>query len=158
MVYYNPTPWIPKEDNLLSNVEDKLRAEKRATSARTRRSRAFLPPYAIELEVTIRETHELLRLTLTKEKLGKISINLAAGEETLRKGHFNHGYHHNPDGRDIQPPHHIHFPTYNYPLLDRQHTYAYPVKADNNYIAALQKLCLDTNINLHDASLPLLGR
>jgi hypothetical protein len=108
--------------------------------------------------VTNNETREVLRLTLTKEKLGKISINLASGDEMLRKGHFNHSYHHNPNGVDIPPPHHIHFPTQNFPSLDRPHTYAYPVKADNDYLSALKKICNDTNIDLHNASLPLLRR
>lgn len=158
MPYYGPTSWIPDEDYLLFDVENRVKANKRATTAKSRRSKSFLPPYSIELDVLINETHEVLRLTLTKEKQGKVSINLAAGDDMLRKGHFNHAYHHNPNGVDIPPPHHIHFPTYNYPSLDRQHTYAYSVQADNDYLSALQKLCFDTNISLHNASLPLLRR
>jgi hypothetical protein len=83
-------------------------------------------------------------------------MNLASKDDMIRKGHFNHGYHHNPDGRDIRPPHHIHFPTVNYPALDRTHTYAYSVQANNDYISALKRLCIDTNIDLHNATLPLI--
>lgn len=158
MPYYNPIQWIPNEDQLLSHVESKLQADKRAYSKKGQQRRSFLPPQAMELDAVLNETHEVLRLTLTMEKHGKISINLAAGDEALRKGHFNHDWHHNPNGQDIPPPHHIHFPTANYPSLDRQHTYAYSVQAENNYLAALQKFCADNNIYLHNASLPLLRR
>ncbi|NQT71300.1 MAG: hypothetical protein HQ553_00850 [Chloroflexi bacterium] len=158
MAYYDPTGWIPHEDQLLPNVESKIKSSKRAGSKKSKRSKAFLPPYAMELEVLATETREIMRLSLTKEKHGKVSINLAAGDDVLRNGHFNHGYHHNPNDRDIRPPHHIHFPTSTYPSLDRHHTYAYPVKSNGDYLSALQKFCSDTNIYLHNASLPLLRR
>jgi hypothetical protein len=110
---------------------------------------------AIELDVVIEGTRELLRLSLSIEKYGKVSINLASVDEPLRKGHFNHGWHHNPDGRDIKPPNHVHFPTADYPALDRQHTYAYPVKSETDYLSALEKFCDDTNISIQAISLPL---
>ena len=158
MSYYNPISWIPPQDHLIPSVEAKIIADKRAFTSKSRRSKSFLPPYSLELDVLINGTSEMLRLTLTKENQEKVSINLSAGDDALRKGHFNHGYHHNPDGIDIPPPNHIHFPTNDYPLLDRPHTYAYVVKSDNDYLSALKKLCSDTNISLHNAALPLLRR
>lgn len=155
MAYYDPSRWISGDDALLSYVEMKVKASKRASSQSARHRKSFLPLYAIERDVVIGDTRESLRLSLSMEKQEKISINLSSGQEALRKGHFNHDWHHNPDGRNVRPPHHIHFPTANYPSLDRPHTYAYAVRSETDYLSALKGFCNDTNISIHNVSLPL---
>ncbi len=158
MAYYDPSRWIAPTDTLLTHTESKVMANKRAFSQPKRHSKSFLPLHAIELDVVLDDTRELLRLSLSIEKQGKVSINMVSGDEPLRKGHFNHGWHHNPDGRNIRPPNHMHFPTVNYPSLDRRYTYAYPVQSGTDYLSALEKFCNDTNISIHDVPLPLLRR
>lgn len=155
MAYYDPSRWIALTDTLLTHIENKVMANKRAFSQRKRHSKSFLPPHAIELDVVLDDTGELLRLSLSIEKEGNVSINMVSGDEPLRKGHFNHDWHHNPDGHNIRPPNHIHFPTANYPSLDRPNTYAYPVQSETDYLSALEKFCNDTNISIHAVPLPL---
>jgi hypothetical protein len=159
MSYYNPIKWISPDDQLAPDLESKLLADKRAYSARSGTGKSFRPPSSIELTVIIRETKETLRLIEWEDRQGKLYIELTSIDNTIfRKGHFKHDWHHNPDGRDIWPPHHIHFPTKKYPRLDRKPTYAYPVQSENDYLSALSKFCNDANIELRHASIPLLRR
>ncbi len=154
MSYYNPIRWIHHDDQLISDIEDKLMADKRARSIQTRVGKSFKPPSAIEFSVIVKETEETFRLIEWEDRAGKLYIELTSMENVFRKGHFRHDWHHNPDGRNIKPPHHIHFPTQNFPFSKRA-TYAYPVKSDNDYLSALSKFCNDTNIDLHHAAIPL---
>lgn len=166
MAYYDPSGWIDPTDSLIGEVEDRLKLEKKAQPkgvsriqrrvARTTRS--FLPPVSFELDVVIERTKELLRLTEWIDREGKVYIDLTVGSDFLRRGHFNDGWHHNPDGRDIPPWHHIHFPTVNFSNLTRHPSYAYPVQSDSDYVAALQTFCRNVNINIRAVALPLLRR
>ncbi len=158
MSYYNPINWIPSDDQLILDIEQKLTSDKRAYSRGAGSGKYLSPPSAMELAVIIGATKEVLRLTEWEDRQGKVFINLTFDEDTYRKGHFNTDWHHNPNGEDIRPPHHIHFPTVKYPKLERPPTYAYPVKSDNDYLSALTKFCEDSNIELHGASVPLLRR
>lgn len=156
MPYYDPTSWIPDDDSLVPEVETRIIADKRATASSVRSRKAFLPPYAFDLDVQVKDSTEMMRLSLTKGKLGKVYISIASGELTLRNGHFNGDYHTNPDGTHVRPPNHIHFPTKNYPSLERRHTYAYHAISNTDYLSALKKICDDSNIDLRSVSLPLL--
>lgn len=162
MGYYNPSIWIGANDRLLADVEERMKSDKQARSARDRSGKLFLPPSSLQLDIIVRETKEVLRLTERLDKLGRVRINLVGEDATFRKGHFNETrWHHNPDGRDIPPPHHSHFPSSKYPNLDRPHTYAHPVRADSNcldFLNALCTFCEYVNIELHGVSLPLLRR
>ena len=157
MSYYNPIGWVSPDDQLISDIEDKLIANKRAYSIQVGVGKAFRPPSAIEFNVTVKETGENLRLIEWEDREGKLCIQLTLTDKIFRKGHFSHDWHHNPDGRNIRPPHHIHFPTEKFPLRKRS-TYAYPVKTESDYLSALLKFCNDTNIDLHHASIPLMRR
>lgn len=158
MTYYEPIKWASSDDQLVSSVEQILRSYKRAYPRQVGVGRSFLPPSAIELDITIKETREVLRLTEWEDKQGRLFIHLVYSSEFLRKGHFNHDWHHNPDGRNVPPPHHIHFPTMKYPKLEQPPTYAYPVKTNNDYLSTLIRFCEDTNIELRGVSIPLLRR
>jgi len=166
MAYYDPSGWIDPMDSLIGEVEDRLKLDKKAQPKRAstfqRRARvttkAFLPPVALELDVAVQSTKELLRLTEWIDKAGKVYIDLIVSNDFLRKGHFNQGWHHNPDGRDIPPPHHLHFPTIKFSNLARPHSYAYPIQSNDNYLEALQAFCEHVNINIRAVSLPLLRR
>jgi len=158
MSYYNPISWISSDDQLISDIEQKLVIYKRASSRGLGSGKYLSPPSAMELAVIVEDTQEILRLTEWEDRQGKIFINLTFSEDTYRKGHFNTGWHHNPSCNDIRPPHHIHFPTVKYPKIERPITYAYPVNCDSDYLSALRKFCDDTNIELRGASIPLLRR
>lgn len=161
MLYYDPSGWIDPADHLIPEVEEKLKLEKKAGPRVSRAGKSYLPPNSMELGVLIKDTNEMLRLAEWVDKAGKVSITLSVNDEFLRQGHFNHDWHHNPNGIDIPPPHHIHFPTKRYPNLRRSPTYAYRVKElrqDCNYLDALQKFCSHTNIEIRGAPLPLLRR
>ncbi|MCJ7426779.1 MAG: hypothetical protein MUO17_06620 [Dehalococcoidales bacterium] len=158
MSYYNPRKWISPDDQLIPDVENKLITDKRAYSVQSGTGKSFKPPSSIELTVVIKETKETLRLIEWEDRQGKLSIELTSIDNIFRKGHFNQDWHHNPNGNNIRPPHHIHFPTEKYPKLDRKPTYAYPVESENDYLNALSKFCNDTNIELRYASIPLLRR
>ena len=162
MTYYNPVKWIAPDDKLIPEVEQRVMLEKHARSReRTSRS-SFLPPWEMELSITIAETAEALRMTEWIDKLGRVFIDLTHDSKTLRKGHFNQiRWHHNPDGRDISPPHHVHFPTVKYPDLDSDHlsSYAHPINTEEpraNYLTALRSFCDCVNIRIQGVSLPLL--
>lgn len=157
MAYYNPRRWIDHTDSLLLETENilKLRklARQRATSGLGRK---FLPPVFLEFDVTITGTDDVIRMTEWVDTMGKIYIDLAHDGTFLRKGHFNHGWHHNPNGREIPPPHHIHFPTTKYPSLSaRSPKYAYSINSNNNYVDALLRLCDHNNIEIRGVSVPL---
>ncbi|MCK4368163.1 MAG: hypothetical protein KAV68_00615 [Dehalococcoidales bacterium] len=158
MPYYNPRRWAPLDDQLIPDIERKLIADKRAYSAQSGAGKSFKPPSGIELSVIMEETKETLRLIEWEDRQGKIYIELTSIDNIFRKGHFNQDWHHNPDCNNIKPPHHIHFPTEKYPRLDRRPTYAYSVKSQNDYLNALSKFCNDTNIELRNASIPLMRR
>jgi len=155
--YYAPIKWIPADDQLIADIEGKLITDKRAYSIQVGVGKAFKPPSAIEFNVIIKETKETLRLIEWEDREGKLYVELTSTENIFRKGHFRHDGHHNPDGRNIKPPHHIHFPTENFPLSKRS-TYAYPAKTEGDYLSALSKFCNDTNIDIHHASIPLMRR
>lgn len=162
MGYYDPSIWIGSNDGLLADVEERVKSDKQARSTSVGSGKSFLPLSSLQLDVIVRETREVLRLTERLDKLGRVRINLLGKDATFRKGHFNEtDWHHNPDGRNISPPHHSHFPTSKYPNLDRPHTYAHPVQVDSNFLDflnALRTFCEYVNIELHGVSLPLLRR
>lgn len=162
MSYYDPTKWIAADDQLLSDIETKLKLEKRSSSKRAKYGRSFLPRTCLELDVNVDVTHELLRLTEWIDQTGKVYIELGYSEDMYRKGHFNTDeWHHNPNGANIPPPHHMHFPTVTYPNLKRKPNYAHPIKANNDYIDyinALKRFCAFVNITLRGVALPLLRR
>jgi len=158
MGYNDPAGWIDPNDQLLSHVEDKVKSEKLARPKTGRSVRSFLPPSYLELDIVVKATRELMRLAEWVDVRGRVFVDLVHEDNTLRKGHFNHDWHHNPNGRDISPPHHIHFPTLRYPNLDRMPTYAYPVKANSDYLNVLRKFCDDANIAIQGVPLPLLRR
>ena len=156
MAYYNPSSWIASDDQLVDSIEHKIRLYKRARPRTSRPGKAFTPPNSMELSVVIRETNEMLRLTEWIDPVGKISIELTDDGTILRQGHFNHGWHHNPNGVDIPPPNHIHFPTVKHRDLTRHPAYAYRVKSASNYIEALAKYCSHSNIDIEGAAIPWL--
>jgi len=166
MAYYDPSGWIDPTDSLINEVEERLKLDKKAQSkglSTLRRrvygtTKVFLPPVSFELDVVVKGTKELLRLTEWVDKAGKVYIDLTVSNDFLRKGHFNHDWHHNPDGRDIPPPHHIHFPTVKFNNLARPHSYAHSVHLEDTYLEALQTFCGCVNINIRAVSLPLLRR
>ena len=164
MGYFDPSSWIDPTDQLITDIEDTLRAGKTASQIYSRRKKriglqytapSFLPPNSFELEVLAQDSGAILFLREWVDKEGKISIDLVHENEHYRKGHFKHiRWHHNPNCRDI-PPNHIHFPTLMYNNLTRQPTYAYPANADN-FIDALRCFCNDANINIDGVTIPLL--
>jgi len=166
MAYYDPGGWIDPTDSLRDEVEDRLKLEKKAQPKRANMpqriargtTKAFLPPVSFEIDVIVQSTKELLRLTEWIDKAGKVYIDLALSNDFLRKGHFNHGWHHNPNIRNIPPPHHIHFPTVKFRNLTRPHSYAYRVQSGGTYLEALQTFCEHVNINIRAVPLPLLRR
>jgi len=158
MAYYDPRGWIAPDDRLVSNVETRLMLQKQVRPKRSSAGKSLLPPSAMELDVIIKQTDEVLRLTEWVDNLDRVFIDLTSSGDVFRKGHFNHDWHHNPNGRDIPPPHHIHFPTVKYSSLKRKPSYAHPIKAESDYLDALISFCDCANIELHGISLPLIRR
>ena len=158
-MYYDPSGWISGDDELVGEIEDKLRCLKKAQPRRSASSKSFLPLFALELDVILEGLVGSLILREWLERDGKININLTINTDSVRKGHFNHKWHHNPNGKEIPPPHHIHFPTVKYRNLDRRHTYAYQVRVnDNDYLSVLKIFCEHVNIRITGVALPLLRR
>ncbi len=139
-------------------VEDRIELPKVVKSEGSK-GKSFLPPNALELIVSVVGTKDVLFLRERLDTVGKVSIVLSTGDSViLRQGHFNHDWHHNPNGVEVSPPHHIHFPTEGYPDLSRHHSYAYPVKGKGDYISALYKICEDCNVKVHGIPIPLLKK
>ena len=158
MPYYDPNKWISSNDQLIPEIEDKLIEDKTAFTTQTKQTKSFKPPSAIEFNVVLNETKGTIRLSEWEDRIGRVYIELTSIDSIFRKGHFNQErYHHNPDGRDIKPPHHIHFPTRKYPL-NGQSTYAYRISSSKDYLNNLISFCNDTNIDLNHASIPLMRR
>lgn len=157
MGYYNPRRWIEPTDSLLAATENVLKLKKLARQrVMSGSGHKFLPPVFLEFDVTITDTNDVIRMTEWVDTMGQIYIDLAHDGNFLRKGHFNQGWHHNPNGRDIPPPHHVHFPTAKYPSLNAHSPkYAYSIKANNNYVEALLKFCDHNNIKVRGISIPL---
>lgn len=161
MSYYDPIRWIDPSDSLVDTIEAKLRASKIAKSNRGSKRRAYLPMRELELDIMVRESGEVLRLTEWKDRVGRFHLRLVNTSDTYRRGDFRvDSYHHNPNGMDIPPPHHIHFPTIKY-SLNQRHTYAHPVQpasdeSGEDFISVLQLFCDYTNITLSGVSLPLI--
>lgn len=151
MSYYDPIRWIDTSDSLVDTIEDKLRTAKIAKSNMGGKKRAYLPRHELELDIMITESGEVLRLTEWEDRAGRFHLGLANISDTYRRGDFKvNSYHHNPNGVDIPPPHHIHFPTIKYSLKER-HTYAHPVeptsdKSGEDFISVLRLFCDHTNI------------
>ena len=163
MVYYNPTPWIDPIDNLIVTIEQKLQANKVAKSTPKTKGKAFIPLNELELNVIIRESGEVVRLTEWVDGRGRFHLGLEDSNTKYRRADFQViRHHHNPNGVNIPPPHHIHFPTVKYPL-DGEHSYAHPVEATDDksgvdYISALRLFCDYTNIVLSGVSIPMIRR
>lgn len=158
MAYYDPTDWIKPTDTLIPDVEMRMAAKKRAYSVDSGIGKSFRPPRGLEFNVVIEETNENIRMVEWQDRIGKLFIDLCSSENSYyRKGHFNnHTPHHNPSAVTINPPHHMHFPTHDYPDLSWDKTkYAYPLKSENDIIEALLKFCSHTNINIHHTKIPL---
>jgi len=166
MGYYDPSNWVAPDDSLMGEVEDRLELDKRAQPKAPSRifrrvsgaGKSFLPPVSLELDIVVESTNEFLRLIEWIDKEDKVYIQLSVSNNFLRIGHFNHGWHHNPDGRNIPPPHHIHFPTLKYANITRPPSYAHPVQSGNTYIEALETFCDNANIRIKGVPLPLLRR
>jgi hypothetical protein len=155
MTYFNPSEYIYKNDNLISEVEDRIEADKVVQSQT--RSPGFIPMVYSESFVTIKETSEVLRLAEVHDEIGQVKLTLSTRNSfILRMGHFNvTDIHTNPETKEqISPPHHIHFPTEKHPDLSRKHTYAFPVYCKNSRIEILT--CYDNacNINVEGFALP----
>ena len=163
MAYYDPTLWIDPADSLIITIEQKLQADKTAKSAPKTKGRAFIPLNELELDVIIKESGEVVRLTEWVDRIGRFHLGLGDSNAKYRRGDFQETRrHHNPNGVNISPPHHIHFPTIKYPL-DGEHSYAHPArptddKSGADYISALQLFCSYTNIMLSGVSLPIIRR
>ena len=160
MAYYNPEKWISSDDLLIEEIEGRLKMNKHATSAQYPSGiRGFKPKIYVEFDVNIREINEIIRMVGWVDSIGKISIKLSSSDNIIfRLGHFNHpDYHHNPNGRDIPPPRHIHFPTVKFSDLNIHHSYAYPVDNGSDLIEALKRFCGDANIRIMNIRLPLGG-
>jgi hypothetical protein len=160
--YYDPTPWIDTFDSLVDFIEARLKVDKVAKSDPRSKGQAYLPQHELELDIVVKESGETLRLTEWRDQVGRFHLGLVSSEEDiLRRGDFKETrYHHNPNGKNIPPPHHIHFPTIKYPL-NHGHTYAHPVKptqdqSGQDYISALRLFCDHTKIILRGVSLPLI--
>ena len=97
-------------------------------------------------------------MTEWEDRQGKLFVNLAHSSMFFRKGHFNQEGHHNPNGRDIPPPHHMHFSTAKYPNLERPPTYAYKLTVEADYLNVLVKFCDETNIEIRGVFIPLWRR
>jgi hypothetical protein len=159
--YYDPIRWIEASDSLVATIEAKLRATKTGESNKGSRSRAYLPSHELELDVVITGSGEVIRLTQWEDHAGRFHLGLANTSDTYRRGDFKvDSYHHNPNGVDIAPPHHMHFPTVKYSLKGR-HTYAHPVqptgdKSGEDFVSVLRLFCDYTNIVLSGVSLRLI--
>jgi hypothetical protein len=159
--YYDPARWIDASDSLVATVEAKLRATKTAQSATGGRTRAYLPRHELELNVVLSESGEVIRLTEWEDRAGRFHLGLASTSDIYRRGDFKVPlYHHNPNGVDIPPPHHMHFPTVKYSLKE-SHTYAHPVRptdeeSGEDFVSVLRLFCDHTNIMLSGVSLRLM--
>jgi hypothetical protein len=159
--YYDPIRWIDASDSLVATIEAKLRATKTAESNRESRSRAYLPRHELELDIVIAESGEVIRLTEWEDRAGRFHLGLANTSDTYRRADFKvASYHHNPNGVDIPPPHHMHFPTVEHSLKER-HTYAHPVsptgdKSGEDFVSVLRLFCDYTNIMLGRVNLRLI--
>jgi hypothetical protein len=163
VAYYDPTGWIDPSDSLIVAVEQKLQANKIAKSIPKARGKGFLPANELELSVVIGGSGEVIRLTEWMDGRGRFHLRLQDPDTKYRRGDFQETrFHHNPNGVDIPPPHHIHFPTTTYPL-DGEHSYAHPVKPTRaksgaDYISALWLFCDYANIVLGGVSIPIIRR
>jgi len=157
MPYYDPQRWIPADDQLDGLVEQKLISHNRTSYKATRSGKSFSPLGALELDVLIGNTSEILRLTEWIEKDGKVCINLGNNGDMFRKGHFKHAGHHNPNCQRIPPPNHVHFPTMKYRDINKSPSYAHPVSGNSDYITALTTFCDCTNIVIQGARIPYLS-
>ena len=160
MAYYDPSPLLSPDDSLIEPIEVLVKTPKKASQRFKTGSQCFIPPQAIELNVFLPENAGVLRLTLTVKLNNKIIVNLSGSPDTLREGHFNFpGYHHNPSGVDVPPPHHIHFPTTKYPKFSyTTSSYAYQVSGNTDYMNAMQMFCYNNNINIQGLNYPLQQR
>lgn len=155
MPYYNPGRWIEADDLLIDDVESRLVLKKRARSKEIISRGGILPPLYLEFNVAIVDTGEVLRMVVWMDREGKVFVNLEMTGFMYRKGHYNQSdYHHNPNGTDIRPPHHIHFPTVKYSNLNEPHSYAYPVKSGSNYLEILKQFCQHSNIEIVSVKIP----
>ncbi|MBA7526434.1 hypothetical protein ES705_18596 [subsurface metagenome] len=155
MPYYNPERWIAKDDRLVSDVEGRVILRKRARSTDTSVRGGIRPPLCLEFEVVIIDTGEVLRMVEWVDREGKVFVNLEMVDFPFRKGHYNQpNYHHNPDGRNIRPPHHVHFPTVKCQNLNEPHSYAYPANGGSNYLEVIKEFCQCNNIEIVSLKLP----
>lgn len=161
MSYYNPTKWIDPSDTLVDSIEIKILADKVAESKIKYHGRSYLPQNELELDVKVKGSVETLRLTEWVDRIGRFHLGLTDFNVLYRRGDFKEkNFHTNPNGFKVPPPHHIHFPTKQYPL-EGMHTYAYPVKPTYNdtgedYISSLRLFCDNNNIRLGSVTLPLI--
>lgn len=155
MTYYDPVKWVDPSDDLISVVEEKVQADKKAKT--DDKMIGFIPQNSVQMQLEIRDSNEKLQLKEWEDRSGKIYITLTTSNHViLRQGHFNNNnYHTNPNKKVIPPPHHIHFPTQKYPDLNTRPAYAYPVACGNNYIGTLTRFRDDCNIRLDGISLQL---
>jgi len=159
--YYDPTPWIATSDSLVEATEARIKVDKVAKSNLRSKGQFYSPHYKLELDVVVKGSGEILRLSEWRDKIGRLHFKLIDYQDTLRRGDFKETrHHHNPNGANIPPPHHIHFPTIKYPL-NQEHTYAYPVKPSQDKsgeddISALRLFCDYTKIILAGVNLPLI--
>jgi hypothetical protein len=157
LAYYDPTSWIDKNDSLISDVEDRVEAEK--TCSKVPIKTGFVPPNCVEMKVIVKETNETLCLREWQDTIGTINIVLSSLKNIIfRQGHFNNSGHRNPNRAMLSPPHHIHFPTQKFPDLSKRPAYAYEVSCDNDYISALTRYCEDCNIGIQGIHLTLFRR
>jgi hypothetical protein len=140
-----------------------LQADKIGRSTPRTKGKAFVPANELELSIVIKGSGEVIRLTEWMDGRGRFHLRLEGSDIKYRRGDFQETrFHHNPNGAEIPPPHHIHFPTTKYPL-EGEHSYAHPVKPRDgksgaDYISALWLFCDYTNITLSGVSIPIIRR
>ena len=156
MSYYDPSPWIDKNDSLIPDVENRVEAEKLAK--KEFKSAGFHPPYHREISILVKDSKELLTLREYSNAIGKITITLLTSQNyILRQGNFNvTKIHTNPVAKQkVYPPHHIHFPTVNYHDLTKRHRYAYQLNGCGTSGKEILTRFLDeSNIKAEGFSLP----
>jgi hypothetical protein len=157
MTYNDPSFLLSQDDALLPEVESKIQDTKKTVAAEIIKGKSYIPRGSLRFVLRNIKSGEEFRLSGYRDSEDKIRLDLYDSLSLLiRKGHFNDTGHHNPNGRDIPPPNHIHFPTQSSPDLHKHHgTYAYQVISKTDYLSALKKYCQETNIELESINISL---
>lgn len=141
--------YLPVDDEPISWIEDIVSLPKSTTLGSGGHLRGFRPPRNVDIPVQTIE-HHALNLTGYIDGLGQVYLALNYGRDTLRK-HHTHSSHYNPDGDLVDGPH-MHFPSRKYALVERGHSYAYPLDdSDEDYddiTKAVEVFCSELDITI----------